>query len=151
MNDRDFMEIALAEAEKGAAMNEIPVGAVVVYDGNVLCAAHNMCETWKDATAHAEMLALKEACRLRDNWRLNDVTLYVTLEPCAMCSGAILNSRVGRLVFGCHDSQMGGVESVFNILTHPHIGTKIEVVGGVMEEDCKKVLTDFFAKKRTVK
>lgn len=148
MRDEDYMEIALAEAKKAGAMGEVPIGAVVVCDGDVVAAAHNMRETWQDATAHAEVIAIKEACRKLNRWRLSGCTLYVTVEPCTMCSGAIVNSRLDRVVFGCRDSRAGGVESLFNILSHPSLNHNPEVVGGLMEDECAKVVQKFFIAKR---
>ena len=146
MNDVDFMEIALAEARKSSEAGEIPVGAVIVQNGNVLAVGHNMTVSWCDATAHAEIIAIKEAGRTKHDWHLNGATIYVTMEPCPMCCGAILNSHIKRVVFGCHDSEIGGVESVFNILTHPYVNRGIEVVGGILEEPCAQLLKDFFDK-----
>ena len=148
MNDRDYMEVAFAEAEKAAELGEVPVGAIVVYKGEIISAAHNMCEAWQQATAHAEILAIEEACRHQHNWRLSKAVLYVTMEPCPMCCGAILNSRLGRVVFGCHDNNLGAVESVFNILSHPRVPTGIEILGGIMETECQDLLARFFAQRR---
>lgn len=147
MNDVDFMEIALAEAKKSFEAGEIPVGAVIVQGGNLIAVGHNMTVSWCDATAHAEMIAIKEAGRNRRDWHLNGATLYVTMEPCPMCCGAILNSHISRVVFGCHDSELGGAESVFNILTHPYVNRGIEVVGGILEAQCAQLLKDFFDQK----
>ena len=110
-----YMEKALQEAEKAAAQGEVPVGAVIIKDGLVLARAYNMREQWRDATAHAEVIAIREACRALQNWRLTGCTLYVTVEPCPMCAGAIFNSRVDTVVFGCRDNRAGAVESLFNV------------------------------------
>lgn len=148
MKDKDFMEIALAEAEKAGEMGEVPVGAVIVYGGNIIAAGHNMREAWHDATAHAEIVAIKEACRVLHNWRLTGCTMYVTVEPCPMCSGAILNSRMDRVVFGCPDARGGGVESLFNILTHPKLNHRVLVLGGFMEKQCLELMQRFFKEQR---
>ncbi len=121
MEDRDYMRMALGEAEKAAALGEIPVGAVIVSEGNIIATAHNMRESWQDATAHAEIIAIREACAKLKRWRLSDCTLYVTVEPCPMCSGAIVNGRLGRVVYGCPDSKAGGAESIFNIINNPNL------------------------------
>ena len=147
MNDSDYMEIALAEARKSAEAGEIPVGAVIVLGGDIIAVGHNMTVSWCDATAHAEMIAIKEAGRSKHDWHLNGATLYVTMEPCPMCCGAILNSHIKLVVFGCHDSEIGGVESVFNILTHPYLNRGIEVLGGVLAGPCSQLLKDFFDQK----
>ena len=138
--DEYYMQLAIEEAKKAAERGEIPIGAVLVANGEVISAAHNMRETWHDATAHAEMITIIEACAVLERWRLNDATLYVTLEPCPMCAGAIVNSRLKRLVYGCPDFKAGAAESIFN--------HAVEVTSGVCEEECAAVLKDFFKKRR---
>ncbi|MBR1976094.1 MAG: nucleoside deaminase, partial [Phascolarctobacterium sp.] len=120
MDDRYYMQLALEEARKAAELGEIPIGAVLVHDGEVVCRAHNMRETWQSATAHAEVIVIEEACKKLARWRLSGCTLYVTVEPCPMCSGAIVNSRIDRVVYGCPDVKAGGAESIFNIITNPN-------------------------------
>ncbi len=148
MEDRDYMRMALGEAEKAAALGEIPVGAVIVSEGNIIATAHNMRESWQDATAHAEIIAIREACAKLKSWRLSDCTLYVTVEPCPMCSGAIVNGRLGRVVYGCPDSKAGGAESIFNIINNPNLNHRSEVVSGVCEEECAAIIKKFFHRRR---
>ena len=113
----EYMQLALAEARKAAELGEIPIGAVLVCEGEVIASAHNMRETWQDGTAHAEIIVIQEACKKLGRWRLSGCSLYVTVEPCPMCSGAIVNSRIDTVVYGCPDVKAGGAESIFNIIT----------------------------------
>ena len=145
--DERFMKEALAEAERAFAMGEVPVGAVVVKNGNVIARGCNRRETDRVATAHAELLAMEEACRALGTWRLSDCTLYVTLEPCPMCAGTAINARLGRVVYGAKDAKAGSCESVLNMCAYP-LNHKPQVQGGFMKEECAAILTDFFAKKR---
>ena len=145
------MRIALAEAQKAALRGEIPIGAIIVKDGEVIASAHNMRETWHDATAHAEIIAVKAACELLGSWRLTGCTLYVTVEPCPMCAGALVMSRIDRLVYGCTDIKAGAAESLFNVVNNPAMNHQIETVSGVLEEDCRQVMKDFFQQKRSKK
>lgn len=148
MNNK-FLEEALLEAEKAAKAGEVPVGAVVVKDGKIIGRAHNKTEETHDPTAHAEILAIKEAAKDLDSWRLDDCDLYVTLEPCPMCAGAIINSRIKRVYFGAYDTRGGAAsnESVVNLFNLPFNSTP-ETYGGVCEKECAKLLTDFFKKQR---
>ncbi len=140
-----FMSIALDCAQKALFNGEIPVGAVVVNNKNkILSMAQNTKESRVDPTAHAELIAIKKACHLIGDWRLNDLTLYVTKEPCIMCSGAILNSRVKRLVYGCHDPKGGGVNSLYNLLCDKRLNHRVEVINGVLEQECAEILRTFF-------
>ena len=148
MDDRYYMQLALEEARKAAELGEIPIGAVLVHDGEVVCRAHNMRETWQSATAHAEVIVIEEACKKLARWRLSGCTLYVTVEPCPMCSGAIVNSRIDRVVYGCPDVKAGGAESIFNIITNPNLNHCAEVVSGVCEEECAGVMKEFFKRRR---
>ena len=149
LNDETNMSIALELAEEAAEAGEIPVGAVIVDDtGTIVAAARNECETLPDATAHAEILAIRRASELLGSWRLTDCTIYVTLEPCPMCAGAIVNSRLKRLVYGAADSHMGAVESILNIPGHPSLGSGLQVRAGVMEQECRELLQRFFANRR---
>lgn len=150
MDDKKYMQLALAEARKAAELGEIPIGAVLVEmaTGEVIAAAHNMRESWHDATAHAEVIVIREACAKLVRWRLSGCALYVTVEPCPMCSGAIVNGRVDRVVYGCPDVKAGGAESIFNIITNPNLNHCAEVVSGVCEEECAQVMKEFFQRRR---
>ena len=118
MTDEEYMQLALQEARAAAVIGEIPIGAVLVVEGEVVARAHNMRETWNDATAHAEVIVIREACKKLGRWRLEGAVLYVTVEPCPMCSGAIVNSRIDKVVYGCPDAKAGGAESIFNIISN---------------------------------
>jgi tRNA(adenine34) deaminase len=142
------MERALALARRAVTMGEVPVGAVLVRDGSVLIEAHNLIESTPDATAHAEMLVLKEAARLAQSWRLEGVTLYVTLEPCPMCAGAMVLARITRLVYAAPDPRKGAVDSVYDVLRHPANNHRVEVSAGLMSEPAGKLLRDFFLTRR---
>ena len=150
MDDKKYMQLALAEARKAAELGEIPIGAVLadMTTGEVIAAAHNMRETWHDATAHAEVIVIRKACERLGRWRLSGCALYVTVEPCPMCSGAIVNGRVDRVVYGCPDSKAGAAESLFNIVNFPALNHQLAVTAGVLEDDCIGVLQRFFQKKR---
>ncbi len=147
--DEKIMRLALEEAQKAFAADEVPVGAVITdKNGQIIAAAYNKQENSLDATAHAEILAIRKACSKLGRRRLPDMTLYVTLEPCPMCAGAVLLSCIGRLVYGAPDSRMGAVESLFSILSHSSLNHSIEIKAGVLEDECRSVLQEFFAGKR---
>lgn len=146
--DLAMMRRALVLAGEAADCDEVPIGAVVVYGGEIIAEARNLRETEKSATAHAELLAIEEACRVRGGWRLHGCTLYVTLEPCAMCAGAALNARLDRVVFGAYDKRFGAMGSLCDLPALP-FNHKLEVTGGVMEEACASALSGYFKKKRT--
>lgn len=148
MTDVDFMCEALIEARLAAAAGELPVGCVVVKDDKIVARAHNACETERDATAHAELLAIREASRAAGDWRLNDCTLYVTLEPCPMCAGAIVQARVGRLVFGAANPAQGCAGSLYRIPEDPAFTHFCPCDGGVLAEACEELLNDFYSKAR---
>ena len=148
MTDIDYMRLALAEAEKAAAIGETPVGAVLVIDNQVIAAAHNMRETWQDPAAHAELLVVREAAARLGRWRLQDATVYVTLEPCLMCAGALVLARVGRLVYGCRDPKAGALGSVYDVVRDGRLNHTYRITPGVLEADCRAMLTDFFARLR---
>ena len=142
------MEFALEEAYKAFSTYEVPVGAVIVHDGKVIARGHNKRETLKDPTAHAEMIAIREASKYLNGWRLLGCTMYVTLEPCSMCAGAIINSRIERLVIGAKDPKRGCCGSVINLLNNPNFNHKVQVEYGVLEDKCSSILTDFFKELR---
>ena len=146
--DTAFMTLALAEARLAADAGEVPVGAVVVRDGVMVARASNRTIRDQDATAHAESLAIREASRLAGSWRLDGHTLYVTLEPCAMCAGALVLARVDRVVFGAWDAKAGMAGSIADLLRHPRLNHRPEVLGGVLEEDAGALLREFFAARR---
>ncbi|HIU64366.1 MAG TPA: nucleoside deaminase [Candidatus Avacidaminococcus intestinavium] len=142
------MQEALKEGQKAAALGEIPIGAVLVCAGEIIARAHNMREIWQDGTAHAEIIGIQTACKKLGRWRLTGVTLYVTVEPCPMCAGAIMMARVSRLVYGTTDSKAGAAESLFNIVNNPALNHRTEVVAGVCAEECAFMMKDFFKKRR---
>lgn len=142
--DREFMRQALVEAQKAADAGEVPVGAVVVKDGEVIAQGFNRRESWQDPTAHAELIAVRRAAEKLGSWRLDDCTVYVTLEPCPMCAGMLVNARVGRLVFGARDPKGGAVRSLFAINEDPRLNHRVEVKEGVLGEECGAILTQFF-------
>lgn len=145
------MREALEEAKKAYSIYEVPVGAIIVYKGKIIGRGYNQRETLKDPTAHAEVLAIKEASKFLDSWRLLDCTMYVTLEPCAMCAGAIVNSRIKRLVIGARDLKRGCCGTVENLTNHPKFNHRLEVEFGVLEEECSSILSDFFKELREQK
>jgi len=142
------MERALAQARTAAAIGEVPVGAVVVRNGTVLAEAHNLIESTPDATAHAELLVLQAAARQTRSWRLEGITLYVTLEPCPMCAGAMVLARLQRLVYGASDPKKGAVDSVYDVLRHPANNHRVEVSSGLLAEPAGRLLREFFAARR---
>jgi tRNA(adenine34) deaminase len=147
-SDHYFMGEALRQALKAYEAEEVPVGAVVVRAGRIIARAFNQVELLKDATAHAEMLALTAAEQAAGDWRLNDCTLYVTKEPCPMCAGAIVHVRIGRVVFGAADPKAGSAGSALNLLQFPTLNHRCEITSGVREQECKELLRSFFAEQR---
>ena len=148
MDDLTWMRLALDEARRALDHGDVPIGAVAVRDGAVLARAHNRREVDGDATAHAELLAIREASQVIGHWRLEGVTLYCTLEPCAMCAGAMVLARLPRLVYGAHDPKAGAGGSVMDLLNHPQLNHRVAVTGGVLAEECAAVIVEFFAKLR---
>ena len=148
MTDADFMREALAEARLAAGAGEMPVGCVIALDGKIIARAHNECEARRDATAHAELLAIRRASAATGDWRLNRCTLYVTLEPCPMCAGAIVQGRVGRLVYGAADPGQGCAGSLYRIPEDPAFPHFCRSVGGVLAEECAGLLNAFFDEAR---
>ena len=149
MTDADFMKLAIAEAKKAAAEGEIPIGAVLSWRGLLIAADHNRREQNHDPTAHAEILVLRKAGKRLENWRLTDTALYVTIEPCAMCAGAIMNARIDRLIYGSDDERAGGVCSAWHICDGTTMNHHIQVTRGVCEDECRRLMDDFFSARRT--
>jgi tRNA(adenine34) deaminase len=149
MDDHDFLNTAIAEARAAEHDGEVPIGAVLVYQGEVIARGQNRVLRDHDPTAHAEIVALRHAARHLENYRLAEgCTLYVTLEPCAMCAGAILHARVARLVYGAADPKAGACGSVLSVMNHPQLNHKVEVVSGLLAEECGALLTSFFRQRR---
>ena len=149
VKDRFYLELALAEARKGAEAGEIPVGAVVVCREEVISQARNRREELQSPTAHAEILALQAASAHLRSWRLEECALYVTLEPCLMCVGAILQARISRLVFGCLDPKGGAVESLYRLCEDRRLNHQVAVMSGILASECGRILTEFFTQLRT--
>jgi tRNA(adenine34) deaminase len=147
-SDLEFMQEALAEARDAATAREVPIGAALVRDGKILARSGNRTIRDNDPTAHAEIIVLREAARLLGNYRLADTTLYVTIEPCSMCAGAMIQARVPRLVYGADDPKGGAVRSRFEILSNPRLNHQVEVSSGVLAADCAAILQSFFASRR---
>jgi tRNA(adenine34) deaminase len=146
--DENFMREALRQAQKAGEAGEVPVGAVIVRAGKIIARAHNQVELLKDATAHAEMLALTQAEAGVGDWRLTDCDLYVTKEPCPMCAGALVHTRIRRVVFGCTDPSAGAAGSVLNLLQMPALNHRCDVASGVLQDECAAILQDFFRQRR---
>jgi tRNA(adenine34) deaminase len=146
--DEYFMREALRQAERAYEADEVPVGAVIMRDGKIIARAHNQVELLKDATAHAEMLALTQAEAAVGDWRLTDCDLYVTKEPCAMCAGALVHTRIRRVVFGCADPVAGAAGSVLNLLQMPGFNHKCDITSGLLQDECVALLQNFFRRRR---
>lgn len=142
------MRLALEDAGLAFSENEVPVGAVLVVNDEIVARAYNKRERFNDPTAHAEIIVLREGARISDSWRLTEATLYVTKEPCVMCAGAMINARLGRLVYGCSDTKGGAVDSLYRILTDKRLNHQAEVVSGVLEDECASILKRFFLERR---
>lgn len=145
------MQLAMHEAELAEALKEVPIGALVVKDGQVIGRGHNLRETDQDPTAHAEMIAIRQAAEKLGSWRLLDCTLYVTLEPCVMCMGGIILARIPHLVYGCRDPRVGAVGSIYNFSTDERFNHQVEVREGVLQQECSEQLSGFFRKLREQK
>lgn len=146
--DRHYMRLAIAEAKKAEAAGEVPIGAIIVLQDEVIAAAHNLRETTQNAVTHAELMAIQEACSKVGSWRLEDMTLYVTLEPCPMCAGGILQSRIPRVVYGARDPKAGAVDSLYRLLNDSRLNHECQVTEGVLADECGMLLTDFFRQLR---
>jgi tRNA(adenine34) deaminase len=149
MKHEDLMRLALEQAQAALERDEVPIGAVIVKNGEILGIAHNEKETLQDPTAHAEMLAIKRAVEKTGSWRLTDSTLYVTLEPCPMCAGAIIQARIKRVVYGAFDAKGGAAGSVMNVFNEKLWNHKVEVISGILEDQCVNLLKIFFKEKRS--
>ena len=147
-DDAYYMNMALEEAKKARELQEVPIGAVVVVDGEAIAKGYNLRETRQSSVAHAELLAITEACKVLGTWRLEEATLYVTLEPCPMCAGAIINSRIKRVVFGAYDPKAGCAGTFMNLLQDERFNHQSEVTSGVLHEECGSILTAFFKELR---
>ena len=148
MTNEDAMRVALEEAKAAAAAGDVPVGAVVVRNGEIIARRHNERELTSDPTAHAEVLALRDASAVLGTWRLDDCTLVVTLEPCIMCAGALVNSRIGRLVYGAADLKAGATASLYNVMSDPRVNHNPPVEHGVLGQECSALLQEFFSRLR---
>ncbi len=148
--DETYMAMALDEARKAAQLGEVPIGALVVADGAVVARAHNLRETDHDPTAHAELLAIRDAARSLGRWRLSDCTVYVTVEPCPMCAGAMHQARIGRLVYGAADPKAGAVGTLYDLSDDERLNHRFEVTSGVLAEESAQLLQEFFSALRTV-
>ena len=148
LTDDDAMRLALEQAAAAVAHGDVPIGAVVVRDGEAIAARHNERELTGDPTAHAEVLAIRDAAHVVGHWRLLDCTLYVTLEPCVMCAGALVNARIGRVVYGATDPKAGALTSLYEVLADPRLNHRPPVEGGVCAEQCGALLREFFASRR---
>lgn len=148
LTDEYYMQEAIAEAELAAAADEVPVGAIIMHNGEIIARAHNLRESGKNALYHAELLAIDAASKALGGWRLMDCTLYVTLEPCPMCAGAMVQARVKRCVFGAYDGKAGAAGTVLQLLQEEKLNHQVEVLGGVLENKCAGLLSAFFRGKR---
>lgn len=150
-SDEYFMKEAIKEAKKAYQKNEVPVGAVVVKNNEIVARGHNIKETKKDTTKHAEIIAIQKASKKMNAWRLEDCTMYVTLEPCTMCAGAIIQARLKRLIIGTMDKKTGACGSVLNLIDDYEFNHKVELKTGIMETECRQIMKDFFKELREIK
>jgi tRNA(adenine34) deaminase len=148
-DDQRYMQIAIEQAEIARDNGDVPIGAVIIYQNQIIGKAYNQREQLKDPTAHAEIIALTQAAAFLESWRLNDCTIYVTLEPCPMCAGALVLARIKRLVYGCDDPKTGAVKSLYNIVQDERLNHRLEVTSGVLAAECSELLQEFFQKRRT--
>jgi len=146
--DQHFMQLAIHHAALAPTAGEVPIAALLVHDGNILASAHNLRETLQDPTAHAEMIVIRQAAEQLRTWRLTETTLYVTLEPCPMCAGAIVQSRIPRLIFGAWDPKAGACGSIFDITSERRLNHRVDVTGGILEQESQTLLQNFFRAKR---
>jgi tRNA(adenine34) deaminase len=147
-NDERFMRAAIREAQIAEEKGDVPIGCVIVYNGVIIAKGHNQREQLTDPTAHAEMIAITQAAEYLQSWRLHGCTIYVTLEPCTMCSGAMVLARIDRLVFGCRDPKTGACGSLYNIVRDERLNHRVEITESVLENECSAMLSEFFARRR---
>jgi tRNA(adenine34) deaminase len=147
-SDKKFMQVALDVAKVAEANGDVPIGAVIVYQNQIIGKAYNQREQLQDPTAHAEIIAITQAAAFLESWRLHDCTMYVTLEPCPMCAGALVLARMDRLVYGCDDPKTGAVKSLYNIVQDERLNHRLEVTSGVLAEECGELLQEFFRRRR---
>lgn len=147
--DEQYMRIAIAQAQIAEENGDVPIGAVIVHNNTIIAKAYNQREQLQDPTAHAEIIALTQAAAALENWHLNDCTIYVTLEPCCMCAGALILARIDRLVYGCDDLKTGAVKSLYNIVQDERLNHRVEVTNGVLADECSALLQYFFARRRS--
>jgi len=147
-DDKRYMKTAIEQAKIAEENGDVPIGAVIVYKNQIIGKAYNQREQLNDPTAHAEIIALTQAAAFMESWHLNGCTMYVTLEPCPMCAGALVLSRMDRLVFGCDDPKTGACKSLYNIVQDERLNHRLEVTSGILAEDCSKLLQDFFQRRR---
>jgi tRNA(adenine34) deaminase len=147
-NDEQYMRIAIAQTQIAEENGDVPIGAVIVHKNQIIAKAYNQREQLQYPTAHAEIIALTQAAAALENWHLNDCTMYVTLEPCCMCAGALVLARIDRLVYGCDDPKTGAIKSLYNIVQDNRLNHRVEVTNGVLADDCSALLQDFFARRR---
>ncbi|MGB7581405.1 MAG: tRNA adenosine(34) deaminase TadA [Sedimentisphaerales bacterium] len=146
--DEQYMRIAIAQAQIAEENGDVPIGAVIIHNNTIIAKAYNQREQLQDPTAHAEIIALTQAAAALENWHLNDCTIYVTLEPCCMCAGALVLARIDRLVYGCDDPKTGAVKSLYNIVQDKRLNHRVEVTNGILTDECGALLTEFFKKRR---
>ena len=146
--DEKYMRIALKEAQKAAILDEVPVGAIVVLDNKIIARGHNLRERSNDPTSHAEINAIRKASKKLNSWRLENATIYVTVEPCSMCAGALLQCRIGRIVYGTTDPKGGAIESSLELFKAKNINHHPEILGGVLKEECSSIISNYFKNKR---
>jgi tRNA(adenine34) deaminase len=147
--DEQYMRMAIAQAQVAEENGDVPIGAVIVHNNKIIAKAYNQREQLQDPTAHAEIIALTQAAAALENWHLNECTMYVTLEPCCMCAGALVLSRIDRLVYGCDDPKTGAVKSLYNIVQDKRLNHQVEVTNGVLADECSALLQDFFSRRRS--
>ncbi|MCJ7729074.1 MAG: tRNA adenosine(34) deaminase TadA [Sedimentisphaerales bacterium] len=147
--DEQYMRIAIDQARIAKENGDVPIGAVIVHNDQIIAKAYNQREQLQDPTAHAEIIALTQAAAALENWHLNGCTMYVTLEPCCMCAGALVLARIDRLVYGCDDPKTGAIKSLYNIVSDERLNHRVEVTSGVLADECSQILQEFFAQRRT--